>query len=240
MNADITSKRARIVADDLAKRLQGKPPELVLRRKLSTLVADAGYQRTSPAFLNELAAALVATGIHSDYAPNDSSPTSSSWLRLSLAPFAPTPLLFRSEKDLESFIVQGLGAPGMFHDLELIGRQYRIGNHVIDILAKERVHRGGKPRHVVIEVKRNADEAVVLQTLRYLDALSTRDPDTPVRAIIVTGPGGAAHSSTFADHVTSRYEIGWLTYEVTFNLAVRHIGTDHVEALTDRRTPAAT
>ena len=69
------------------------------------------------------------------------------------------------------------------------------------------------------------------RALRYLDALSTRDPGTPVRAIIVTGPGGAAHSSTFAEHVTSRYEIDWFTYEVAFTLAVRHIGTDHMDSL---------
>lgn len=70
-------------------------------------------------------------------------------------------------------------------------------------------------------MKRDADEAVALQTLRYLDAVAAESAGIPVRAMIVTGPGGAAHYSSFEDHVAARYEIEWLTYEVKFNTAVR-------------------
>lgn len=148
MGADTTTARARMVAASISELLAGKRSGEQLRRKLSTLVSNGGYERASRSFLDALTAEFAAAGIYSDYAPNDAGLTPTSWLRLALTPFPPTPLLFASEKDLETFIEHSLGSPGPFANLDLVERQYRIGGHVIDILAKERTRRGGK-RHLL-------------------------------------------------------------------------------------------
>lgn len=111
---------------------------------------------------------------------------------------------FRSEKDLETFLVENLKE--FFPELEILDNQVTLDNQRIDILALHRETRQG----FILELKNEEDRGIVPQLTRYRKALVTQQPfsdrldyQQPIQMIAIAP---SFHADNYTDRESSKFE----------------------------------
>lgn len=111
---------------------------------------------------------------------------------------------FRSEKDLETFLVENLKE--FFPELEILDNQVTLENQRIDILALHRETRQG----FILELKNEEDRGIVPQLTRYRKALITQQPfsdrldyQQPIQMIAIAP---SFHVDNHTDRESSKFE----------------------------------
>jgi hypothetical protein len=111
---------------------------------------------------------------------------------------------FRSEKDLEKFLVENLQE--FFPELEILDSQVTLSNQRIDILALHRETRQG----FILELKNEEDRGIVPQLTRYRKALVTQQPfsdrldyQQPIQMIAIAP---SFHDDNRTDRESSKFE----------------------------------
>lgn len=195
--------------------------EPVVRKKLRTLVADAGYSVLAPTLRKKLTSAFTAAGLHVSADVGDPAVGQDTFLAISTHPIKPEAFLFAKEVHLEGFVEASLGI-GPLKNLSLFqasdersGRQFRIGGKVVDLLCKEAL---GSDRWglVAIELKRDeAPRGTLTQMVEYLDLLHKSFPDRSLRGIIVSSSEDAIDRKVLGEQPL-RFRVDWLRYKVSF------------------------
>lgn len=197
------------------------------RSYLRTLVKEAGYERTSERFLEELDARLKDAELGTFPELTDPTNTRDTPIYFfdrdhPIPGVQPTRALFDEEKQLNRFITLNFAVLQYVQEnrLRIRGREVRIAaDSIVDILAEEK----GTRELVAFELKaREPDQGIVAQAARYMTALARRaakEGRPGARLLIVTGQPDPNLEAQVQELAASRnVKTEWLIYTVKFEL----------------------
>ncbi|MGV0635908.1 hypothetical protein ABQE69_15995 [Mycolicibacillus trivialis] len=218
----VDKTRKRVDAKSGARSLSHSPDSM-----LGVLVREAGYQRTSPKFLEELDQRLRDAGI--DTFPELADPDNNRRTRIyffdrkkPVRGFQRPRQLFAAEKQLSRFLWMNKAVLPYVkkNSLRISGHEVRIAdNCIIDLLAEDE-----KTGELVgFELKAaEADDRLVGQAAKYMRALAHRakaEGRPGARLLIVTGQPDESLFERVQVHA-EKYgvETQWLLYRVSIDL----------------------
>lgn len=207
------------IKDALRERQTRGEATPLVRRKLTTIVSECGYDNVMAAFLVRLRTLLEENGVYTEPPLDQEDLEHDDFVYFSTGPFPADSLLFPKERQLQEFVRSCLGS-GRFRGLRLYkdgdrdGWEFPVPGRRVDLLCEEQ-RRDGKGGLVAMELKRgeSAREAVD-QLVGYIDKLRTMFPDRRVKGIVISGREGAVGQAILSDYAT--YDIEWYCYMVEF------------------------
>jgi hypothetical protein len=193
----------------------------VLRKKLKTLVAEAGYRVLTAGLRSQLVSAFTSAGLHVSPDVSDPAVGQDAFLTISSHPIQPEAFLFQKEVHLERFVEASLGIDCL-KNLSLYkhpdgrsGRQFRLGSLIVDLLCREALS-PQKWGLVAIELKRDeAPRGTLVQMGEYLLELRKAFPGRPVRGIIISSSEDAIDRKVLGEQDSLPFRVDWLRYHVT-------------------------
>lgn len=183
-----------------------------VRRKLSRVLHQCGYQARQADALRYLETELEHVGIYVD--PPLLEARTTQFVAFHAEPVPPDSvhnLLLHSERELEQLLLDDFERIPAFADLTQPRRQVRLGRGTVDILCRDRTTRD----YVVIELKvRQPGNGTIEQLIDYLREIENtkaKAANVGVRGIILSGRPDDRIMNTLS---AISYRIDWLCYRV--------------------------